>query len=90
MALAAVNTGWSWEADARRREPAESSLAQGRMVNSELTIFPLGSQLPLPALPAQRLGAERSSLRARTVGQAQEAAASPVKKAVLTDKAFQG
>ena len=77
------------EADARRREPAELTVAQGRTVNSEITIL-LDSELPFPALPAQRLGTERRPLGVRGVGQAQEAAASLVKKATLTAKASCG
>ena len=77
------------EADARGREPAEMSVAQGRTVNSELTVL-LDSQLPFPALPAQRLGAERRPLGVRGVRQTQKAAASLVKKAALTAKASCG
>ena len=64
-------------------------MAQGRTVSSELTIL-LDSELPFPALPAQRLGAERSPLGVRGVGQAQEADASLVKKATLTAEASCG
>lgn len=65
------------------------SVAQGRTVNSELTVL-LDSQLPFPALPAQRLGAERRPLGVRGVRQTQKAAASLVKKAALTAKASCG
>ena len=78
------------EAAARGREPAELSVAQRRTVNSELTVRTPGLPAAFPSSACSALGAERRPLGVRGVGQAQEAAASLVKKAALTAKASCG
>lgn len=55
-----------------RQETGAWRVESGPGKGGEGTTLPLGSQLPLPAPPTQRLGAERRPLGARDVEQVQE------------------